>query len=95
MYICQGIAGTFQSGKVILSEYDQSKAWDPKRPAEYILLGETDVTVEIPKIDVNAEQIEALEKVVTSVRAEAQQQVNIILDRISKLKSIGHDGGEA
>jgi hypothetical protein len=69
-----------------------SKSYNGK-PSDYILLSTVEQELEIPDIDLVAAQIDGLEKAVQAERAESQSRVNILLDRISKLKCITHDAG--
>lgn len=85
----------FGGGKISVMDFDMSKSYNGK-PAGYILLGTVDQEIDVPDIDTNQLQIDALESCVQVERAESQSRVNILLDRISKLKAIGHEspGGE-
>lgn len=89
LYITQSIAA-YGDGKVSVNDFDMSKSYNGK-PSEYILLGTVEQELEIPDIDLVAAQIDGLEKAVQVERAESQSRVNILLDRISKLKCITHD----
>lgn len=57
-----------------------------------IWLGSQDVEIDFPEIDTRQLQIDALEAEVKQERADSQVRVNLLLDRISKLQAIGHDG---
>lgn len=89
LYITQSIAA-YGGGKVSVNDFDMSKSYNGK-PSEYILLGTVEQELEIPDIDLVAAQIDGLEKAVQVERAESQSRVNILLDRISKLKCLTHD----
>lgn len=91
-----------QKAKLFMFEYTNHRA--PERyvspysehemdhmKTQVILLGELEIDVDYPEIDTRQAQIDALEAEVQKIRAEHQSQVNLILDRISKLKAIGHD----
>jgi hypothetical protein len=80
----------FGSGKISVMDFDISKSYNGK-PANYILLGTVDQEIDVPEIDTNQLQIDALESCVQIERAESQSRVNILLDRISKLKAISHE----
>ena len=56
-----------------------------------IHLGSTEVEIDFPEIDTRQLQINALEAQVQHERAECQGRVNLLLERISKLRAIGHD----
>ncbi len=57
-----------------------------------VWLGSKDVEFDIPEIDTRQAQIDSLEAEVNQERADSQVRVNLLLDRISKLKAISHDG---
>ena len=56
-----------------------------------IWLGQTEVEIDFPDIDTRAAQIEQLESQIESVQVESRKAVNVLLDRISTLRAIGHD----
>lgn len=58
---------------------------------EIVMLGETEVDIDYPEIDTTPLQVKAIEDAIQSERADSQVRVNILLDRLSKLKAIGHD----
>ena len=91
LYICKDIS-QFGAGKVHLNDFDLSRPFGSK-PSDYILLGKIDQEIDVPEIDVTQIQIDAMEKSVQLERAESQSRVNLLLDRISKLKAIGHSVG--
>jgi len=91
LYITQSIA-PYGGGQVGVNDFDMSKSYNGK-PSDYILLSTVEQELEIPDIDLVAAQIDGLEKAVQAERAESQSRVNILLDRISKLKCITHDAG--
>lgn len=85
--------GEFGRGAVALWPFDMSTSYNGK-PSDYLLLGTTDVEVDVPEIDTRQMQIDALEKCINAERAESQSRINLLLDRISKLQAIGHEVGE-
>lgn len=58
------------------------------------LLGEIFVPVDFPELDTRQLQIDALEQQIQKERADSQVRVNLLLDRISKLKAIAHEVAE-
>ena len=50
-----------------------------------------EVELDIPEHDITEIQIDALEAQVKAERAESQSRVNLLLERISKLRAIGHE----
>ena len=56
-----------------------------------IWLGQTEVEIDSPEIYTRAAQIEQLESQIESVQVESRKAVNLLLDRISNLRAIGHD----
>lgn len=57
-----------------------------------IWLGSQDVEFDVPDVDLRKSRIEELEAQVKQERADSQVRVNLLLERISKLQAIGHDG---
>lgn len=55
------------------------------------LISETEVEVDVPEFDLVSLEVDALEQMVQKEKADSQVSVNILLDRLSKLKAIGHD----
>lgn len=58
---------------------------------QYTLLAKQEVEFDVGDYDGREKEIEAVEKALEQVRANSQQQINLLLDRISKLKAITHD----
>lgn len=56
-----------------------------------IWLGQQDVDLDFPDVDINQAKIEALKEQIQQERADSQVRQNLLLDRISKLQAIGHD----
>jgi hypothetical protein len=57
-----------------------------------IWLGQVDVEIDFPEIDTRQLQIDALEQQIQQERADSEVRVNLLLDRISKLRAIAHEG---
>lgn len=57
----------------------------------YNFLSLQEVEIDIPEFDARGVMIETLETAVQKERAESQSKINLLLERISKLKAIGHD----
>lgn len=55
-----------------------------------IWVGQTEVTIDWPEVDTTQLQIDALEAQVQKERADFQVRVNLLLERISKLKCLEH-----
>jgi hypothetical protein len=89
LYICKHI-GEFSRGRVSVNDFDMSKSIG-NRPSDYVLLGKIEQEIDVPEIDTTPLQVQAIEDAIQSERAESQVRVNILLDRLSKLKAIGHD----
>jgi hypothetical protein len=58
---------------------------------QYTLLATQEVEFDIGDFDGRQKELEIVEKALEEFRAKSQSQINLLLDRISKLKSIGHD----
>lgn len=61
---------------------------------DYTLICTREAEIDIPEYDARGLMIESLEASIKKERAESQSRVNILLDRISKLKAIGHEVSE-
>ena len=89
LYIHKNV-GEYSGGEISVHAFDMSKSYNGK-PSNYVLLGTTEQEIDVPEINTDQLQIDALEACVQTERAESQVRVNYLLDRISKLKAIGHD----
>lgn len=58
---------------------------------DYTLICTREVDIDIPEFDATGLLIEKLEADVQKERADSRIRVNILLDRISKLKAITHE----
>lgn len=58
---------------------------------QYTLLSVQEVEFDIGDFDGREKEIDIVEKALEQVRAESQSRINILIDRLSKLKAIGHD----
>ena len=56
-----------------------------------IWLGSQEVELDFPEIDTRQAQIDNLEAQVQEERAQSQSRVNLLLERISKLRAICHE----
>lgn len=59
-----------------------------------VWIGQQDVEIDWPEIDTRQLQIDALEAQIEKERADSQAKINLLLERISNLRAIGHEGGE-
>ncbi len=90
MFICKSINPHF-GGDIIISTFDHSETYGSRAP-DYVLLGTQEVEVDVPDVDTTQIQIDTLNEQIKTERAESQNRVNVLLDRISKLQCIAHDG---
>lgn len=89
LYICKDVS-QYGDGKIHINDFNLALP-QGSRPSDYVLLGVTLQAIEVPEIDHVPLQVEELERSVKMERAESQSRVNFLLERISKLKAIGHD----
>lgn len=89
LYITQSIR-EYNCGKVSVNDFNMAQSFNGK-PAESILLATVEQEFDIPDVDLVAAQINGLEAAVQAERADSQVRVNLLLDRISKLKCITHE----
>lgn len=57
----------------------------------YTVICTREVEIDIPEFDARGLMIDSLEAQVKKERADSQVRVNLLLDRISKLKAITHE----
>lgn len=88
MFLVVG-TGKYNHGEVQLSAYKPADKPDDLFGTRF--LKEVECEFDVPEFDLRAMEIDALERCVTQERADAQVRVNLLLERISKLKCIGHD----
>lgn len=92
VFICKSIS-QYSSGDIVVSTFDHSQAYG-SHASDYVLLGTQEIEVDVPDIDTTQAQIDALNEQIRTERAESQNRVNILLDRISKLQCIAHEEGD-
>lgn len=61
-----------------------------KTIGEYACLGPVELSVDVPQVDPVAKMISSLERQIEAERADSQQRINILLDRLSKLQCLEH-----
>lgn len=71
--------------------YDCNFSDIPNFMKDLVYLGAQDVELDFPDIDTRQAQIEQLEKQIEAVELESRKAVNVLLDRISNLRAIGHE----
>jgi hypothetical protein len=62
---------------------------NPDAMKERLWIGQQDVEIDFPDVDTRQMQIDAFEAQVDRERADCQARVNLLLDRIGKLRAIG------
>lgn len=92
MFLCVGINPT-HDGK---SEYALSR-WNPDngdiKYRSEAMVREVEVEVDVPDtIDITAIKVNVLEQALHTDRVESQVRQNELIDQISKLKCLGHEG---
>lgn len=91
MYLVVG-TGSVNHGRVELTQYEPSlKADSMTSLIGARLLKEVECEFDVPEFDLRAMEIDALEKSVIAEKADSQVRVNLLLERISKLKAITHE----
>lgn len=76
---------TDDSAEFVANEHDFSIL------EQYTLLATKEVEFDVGDFDGREKEIEIVEKALEAFRAESQSRINILIDRLSKLKAIGHD----
>lgn len=78
--------------KHIVDNFDMRKIPDCMK--DKVWIGQVNVELDFPEIDMHAAKIEALEAQIQKERADSQVRVNLLLERISNLQAIGHEVAE-
>lgn len=90
VYLCASLR-EWEFGEVEVCSFDPTPHPDFKK----VLLGAHEIELEVPEFDIRGKAIVVLEKEIQKERAESQVRVNLLMESISKLQAIGHDGGDA
>jgi len=91
LYLTIGI-GMHVKGVMSVSDYKPSEESAKDEKWGRITIKQYEVELDVPdSTDTRQAEIDALEAGVQKERAESQSRVNLLLDRISKLKAITHD----
>lgn len=77
----------WELGSIKVTDYDPT----PHPEFKQTLISCQDVELDIPEFDIASIAIGSLESEIQKERADSQVRVNLLLERISKLKAIGHD----
>lgn len=94
MFIVVG-TGSCNHGQVQLSPHKPSvKADSTTHLIGNRLIKEVECEFDVPAFDLRIMEIDALEKSVECERADSQVRVNLLLERISKLKALTHEVSE-
>lgn len=76
-------------GTITVFDCDMRKS--PTCMRDMVWLGVQDVEIDIPEIDTTSAQIDALQDQIKQARTQFEQTQNLLLERISKLRAIGHE----
>lgn len=90
VFVHQRVAGFFK-GSLLLDECDLSDSRHFQGLDAVRLIGTHEIEVDVPSADLDLAEIEAIEAQIAKERGESQHRVNLLLDRISQLKAIGHE----
>ena len=88
LHMCVSIS-EWTKGETQVFDWDVRTSSDVMK--ERIWLGSQQVELDFPEIDIRQAQIDILDAQVQEERAQSQSRVNLLLERISKLKAICHD----
>lgn len=78
----------YSKGEIQILPFDASTS---SHITDKKLIKKFSVDVDVPEFNLETLEIEGLEEELRKDRAESQSRQNILIDRISKLKAIGHD----
>ena len=90
IHIYTRTCGFYPEGNVTVFDCDFRDI--PSCMKDLLWLGHQDVEIEVPDIDLAKAQIDNLEQQINEERVQSQVRVNLLLERISKLQAIGHEG---
>lgn len=88
MYICARRAFSGEEYGISLTSYDPTTG---SNSLGYIVLGTTEVTVDIPECNPVQAEIEAIEQARDKILADAQLQATQLNERIQRLLCIEHE----
>lgn len=90
MFVVVG-TGSYNRGEVSLQGFEPSVSTISDASFGKRVISTSEIEVDVPEFDLLGMEIDSLEQAVQKERADSQVRVNILLDRLSKLKAIGHD----
>lgn len=90
VFVYQRVAG-FAKGDILINDSDLSGSQYFQGKDAIRLIHTTEIEVDMPDDNLDLAEIEALEAEITKERGDSQHRVNLLLDRISQLKAIGHE----
>lgn len=90
IFVCQRLAG-FAKGETMVTDYDASKSQHYRGVDSLRVIHTQEIEVDVPDDNLDLAEIEALEDQIAKERGDSQRRVNLLLDRISQLKAIGHE----
>lgn len=88
VFVHQRLAG-FMKGSLRVTDFDLTTVCSEADAVRLIAVKE--VEIDVPEDDLDLLEIEALEAKIVKEKGESQHKANLLLDRISKLKAIGHE----
>lgn len=86
VYVCASLRER-ELGSISLTSYDPT----PHPEFKSALVSAHEIELDIPEFDIRQQTIAGLEQEIQKERADSQVKVNLLLDRISKLKAITHE----
>lgn len=90
IFVFQRLAG-WNKGALMASEIDLSGMAHYQGADSIRVIEVREIEVDVPDVDLDLLEIEALEAQIAKERGESQHKVNLLLERISQLKAIGHE----
>lgn len=86
VYVCASLRD-WEFGRLQVTDYDPT----PYPEFKSSLICAHEIELDVPEFDIRDKAIFMLEREVEKERADSQVRVNLLLDRISKLKAIAHE----
>lgn len=89
VWLHKNLETSFEPGKVWLG---QSNIAGSKFFEGCVSLGSVEIEIDVPDVDTRAADIDALEQQIQQEMANHCQRINLLNEKISKLRAIAHEG---
>lgn len=87
VYVVASTKG-YSLGELSIIDYDPT----PHPSFDMAIISTHEIELDVPAFDIREKAIVVLEAEIQKERADSQMKINLLLERISNLQAIGHDG---